>query len=370
MASNGRRLAPAAAWRSATYLTMSGADPSCGWDRGDAVEQHACRTPPPRRASASVPSVVVASVVVVDGARVSPAPMASPVAVVEVGAAASVSAGADDARAALPAALRRPSASGASSDPPHAARAIVTAARVARVVRVVFMAPSRHAAVATAQQRRAVADLQPRPRVHGEYVVTSTEGDGMRIRVLGPVAVERDGVPVNVGGSQQRRLLALLVLQRGRAVSAERVVDALWPDGDAPDGAARSMRTYLSRLRTVLPGHLDHDAAERVRPRRRRRPRRPRRVRRPARRGRVVGARPRPRPLRRSAEPLARRPVRRVRRRVVGAAGVDAAQGARIVGRSWSAPRRGWRWATTTERSPTSNGWPPSVRSTSGPSRC
>ena len=38
----------------------------------------------------------------------------------------------------------------------------------------------------------------------------------MRIRVLGPVEAERDGVPVNVGGPQQRRLLALLVLQRGQ----------------------------------------------------------------------------------------------------------------------------------------------------------
>ena len=75
----------------------------------------------------------------------------------------------------------------------------------------------------------------------------------MRIRVLGPVEAERDGVPVNVGGPQQRRLLALLVLQRGHAVSTERLVDALWPEGDAPDGAARSMRTYLSRLRTALP---------------------------------------------------------------------------------------------------------------------
>jgi DNA-binding SARP family transcriptional activator/serine/threonine protein kinase/WD40 repeat protein len=75
----------------------------------------------------------------------------------------------------------------------------------------------------------------------------------MRIRVLGPVEVERDGASVNVGGPQQRRLLSLLVVQRGHAVSTERLVDALWPDGGAPDGAARSMRTYLSRLRGALP---------------------------------------------------------------------------------------------------------------------
>jgi DNA-binding SARP family transcriptional activator/WD40 repeat protein/tRNA A-37 threonylcarbamoyl transferase component Bud32 len=75
----------------------------------------------------------------------------------------------------------------------------------------------------------------------------------MRIKVLGPVEVERNEIPVNVGGPQQRRLLALLVLQRGQAVSTGRLVDAIWPNGDAPDGAARSMRTYLSRLRTALP---------------------------------------------------------------------------------------------------------------------
>src|SRR5215471_11958501 len=78
-------------------------------------------------------------------------------------------------------------------------------------------------------------------------------GGRMRIRVLGTVEVERDGELVNVGGPQQRRLLALLVVQRPHAVSTDRLVDALWPDGNAPDGAARSMRTYLSRLRSVLP---------------------------------------------------------------------------------------------------------------------
>jgi DNA-binding SARP family transcriptional activator/WD40 repeat protein len=75
----------------------------------------------------------------------------------------------------------------------------------------------------------------------------------MIIKALGPVEVERDGVMVNVGGKQQRRLLALLVVNRGRSVSTDRLVDAMWPDGDAPEGSARSMRTYLSRLRAVMP---------------------------------------------------------------------------------------------------------------------
>ena len=74
----------------------------------------------------------------------------------------------------------------------------------------------------------------------------------MRIKVLGPVEVEDAGAPLVIGGPQQRRLLALLVLHRGRVVSSDRIVDALWPDGDPPEAAARSIRTYLSRLRAVL----------------------------------------------------------------------------------------------------------------------
>ena len=35
---------------------------------------------------------------------------------------------------------------------------------------------------------------------------------------------------------------------------ADRLIEATWPDGDVPDGATRSMRTYVSRLRMVLPG--------------------------------------------------------------------------------------------------------------------
>lgn len=74
----------------------------------------------------------------------------------------------------------------------------------------------------------------------------------MRIGLLGPIEVEHDGRPLPIGGSQQRRLLGLLVVHRGHPVSTDRIVDALWGD-EAPDGAARSVRTYVSRLRNALP---------------------------------------------------------------------------------------------------------------------
>ena len=84
----------------------------------------------------------------------------------------------------------------------------------------------------------------------------------MRYGVLGPVEVRVDGEVVAIGGPQQRRILALLLQRPGHAVSTTRMVDCLWGDGAAPDGAARSVLTYVSRLRSALGEHAierDHD---------------------------------------------------------------------------------------------------------------
>ena len=74
----------------------------------------------------------------------------------------------------------------------------------------------------------------------------------MLYRVLGPVEVERDGVTLGVGGPQQRRLLGMLLIHFGQVVSTDRLVDALWTDDGRPEGASRSVPTYVSRLRAVL----------------------------------------------------------------------------------------------------------------------
>jgi DNA-binding SARP family transcriptional activator/outer membrane protein assembly factor BamB/energy-coupling factor transporter ATP-binding protein EcfA2 len=83
----------------------------------------------------------------------------------------------------------------------------------------------------------------------------------MRFQVLGPLVVRRGGEHMAVGGPQQRRLLALLIIERRNPLRVERIVDVLWPDGDAPDGAARSVKTYISRLRASLgQGSVVNDA--------------------------------------------------------------------------------------------------------------
>ncbi|HEY5154287.1 MAG TPA: BTAD domain-containing putative transcriptional regulator, partial [Acidimicrobiales bacterium] len=74
----------------------------------------------------------------------------------------------------------------------------------------------------------------------------------VQFRVLGPVEVRRHDELVNLGGAQQRRLLAALLTESGTVVPLDRMVDVVWADGDAPDGARRSLMTYVSRLRASL----------------------------------------------------------------------------------------------------------------------
>jgi DNA-binding SARP family transcriptional activator len=52
---------------------------------------------------------------------------------------------------------------------------------------------------------------------------------------------------------QGRLVFACLVLNRGRPVSRDELIDALWP-GRAPQSPAALLTGLLSRLRRVLPG--------------------------------------------------------------------------------------------------------------------
>jgi predicted ATPase/DNA-binding SARP family transcriptional activator len=73
----------------------------------------------------------------------------------------------------------------------------------------------------------------------------------IEFRVLGPVEAVREGRTIGLGGARQRALLALLLLEPGRPVSADRIVEELWR-GDPPAGATTTLRSYVSRLRAAL----------------------------------------------------------------------------------------------------------------------
>src|SRR6266851_1110594 len=69
--------------------------------------------------------------------------------------------------------------------------------------------------------------------------------------VLGPVQAVRDGRQLGLGGPKQRAVLALLLVAEGRTVPAEYLVEVLWR-GAPPPGAPKTLRSYVSRLRSLL----------------------------------------------------------------------------------------------------------------------
>jgi predicted ATPase/DNA-binding SARP family transcriptional activator len=73
----------------------------------------------------------------------------------------------------------------------------------------------------------------------------------LEFRILGPLEVLKDGTPLPLGPRKQRALLALLLLNANRVVSTDRLIDELWT-GRPPPGAAKTLRSYVSRLRALV----------------------------------------------------------------------------------------------------------------------
>jgi DNA-binding SARP family transcriptional activator len=78
----------------------------------------------------------------------------------------------------------------------------------------------------------------------------------VEFRLLGPLEVLRDGRPVSLGGQKPRAVLAILLLNANRVVSADRLIDALWGESP-PSGAANTLQAHVSSLRKAL---ADKDA--------------------------------------------------------------------------------------------------------------
>jgi predicted ATPase/DNA-binding SARP family transcriptional activator len=75
--------------------------------------------------------------------------------------------------------------------------------------------------------------------------------DLVRFQLLGPFGGSIGGRSIQLGGPKQRALLCYLVLHAGEPVSNATLIDAVWGD-EAPDGAIRSVRTYVSNLRRLF----------------------------------------------------------------------------------------------------------------------
>ncbi|MEV4081164.1 helix-turn-helix domain-containing protein, partial [Nonomuraea fuscirosea] len=78
----------------------------------------------------------------------------------------------------------------------------------------------------------------------------------MQFGVLGPLVVRPPaGDPLAVGGPRPRALLAMLLLDAGRLVSIDRLIDGQYGDRP-PSGAANAVQAQVSRLRRNLPADL------------------------------------------------------------------------------------------------------------------
>ena len=70
-------------------------------------------------------------------------------------------------------------------------------------------------------------------------------------RILGPLEVSDETGPLLLGGQKQRAVLALLLLEPGRVVSNDRLIDSLWGE-HPPRTATTSLQNFISQLRKTL----------------------------------------------------------------------------------------------------------------------
>ena len=73
----------------------------------------------------------------------------------------------------------------------------------------------------------------------------------MQVRLFGELEAEHAGVLVPVRGAKQRALLALLALRPGQPVSADRLIDVLWGDGQAVH-PANALQAQIGQLRRTF----------------------------------------------------------------------------------------------------------------------
>ena len=73
----------------------------------------------------------------------------------------------------------------------------------------------------------------------------------LEYRALGGLSVVDGGDELSLGGSRQRRLAAVLLMDRNRVVSIDRLAEVVFA-GEPTPGAATTLRSYVARLRRVV----------------------------------------------------------------------------------------------------------------------
>jgi DNA-binding SARP family transcriptional activator len=75
---------------------------------------------------------------------------------------------------------------------------------------------------------------------------------GVNFKILGPLEVVDGDRPVHLEGTKPRMILCALLASPGDVVSMDRLIDWLWPPGQAPESAPAIIQAHVSRLRRRL----------------------------------------------------------------------------------------------------------------------
>jgi DNA-binding SARP family transcriptional activator/TolB-like protein len=94
----------------------------------------------------------------------------------------------------------------------------------------------------------------------GTTVDSAGDDRGLRLRLLGPLTVVRDGVPVALPGSRKTRALLVYLAMAPRPVGRSHLCELLW---DVPDDPRGELRWCLSKVRGILdePGRRRVEAS-------------------------------------------------------------------------------------------------------------
>ena len=90
----------------------------------------------------------------------------------------------------------------------------------------------------------------------------------MRFLILGPLEAYDGERRLSLGGARQRSLLAMLLLNAGKVVSSDRLVEALWSEGQL-EGPRRCRWPYRACARCSSRtdrAAMTHGWSSRVRP--------------------------------------------------------------------------------------------------------
>ncbi|MFL6160608.1 MAG: AfsR/SARP family transcriptional regulator [Jatrophihabitantaceae bacterium] len=85
----------------------------------------------------------------------------------------------------------------------------------------------------------------------GGKSAAASSGPALRFDVLGPLRVWRGDVALPLGPVQRRVVLAVLLLQRNRAIGRQQVIDAVWGRAQ-PSHAVNLVQRHVSGLRMML----------------------------------------------------------------------------------------------------------------------